>query len=359
MDARNALIRGQENVQDSDENFDVSKGSPVVVSGSNIFKDRAIAYATFGLPKLQFQLGRNEINWGPGVRGSLAISKNMPATDMIRFRVNFQNLQFTSIHAFLSNPLGAKYLAAHRLDIAIFPSIHIGATETVVYGQRDIELAYINPIMPYHIAEHHLGDQDNNNLSFDVTLTAFSSVKLYGEYFIDDMTSTQNLLKYYGNKFAFLFGLHWVDPLSFDNMGLRCEYTRIEPFVYSHRDSINIYTHYDKTIGHWLGPNADNLYLQLTYQATRDLEIECFGERIRNGKGTASTFSEPVYGSRKYFLGGIVEKQYLLGLSISNQIRKDIFVTLSYTYSDTRNLFLQKNLNSYDHLARFKLYFNY
>ncbi len=43
-DARNALTRGNVEVQDEDENFDASQGSPVVVSGPTLFQDRAVAY---------------------------------------------------------------------------------------------------------------------------------------------------------------------------------------------------------------------------------------------------------------------------------------------------------------------------
>ena len=358
-DAQNALTRGAKDLQDADENFDVSRGSPVVISGPNLFRDRALAYFVWEKPWLRIQAGRDEIDWGPGLHSGLALTRNMPPADLIRLSSRFRRFSFSSAHIFLRSPLGAKYLAAHRLDIVLSPRLLFGVGETVVYGGRDIEAAYLNPLMLYHVAEHHLGDRDNNTLFFNLTARPFRGLKLYGEYFIDDMTSTRSLTRYFGNKFAFLCGAAWADPGGIDNLDLRLEYTRVEPFVYAHDDSINTYTHYDKTIGHWLGPNSDSAFLLAGYQMGRDFRIETTFERIRKGAGEASTIARPAEGERKYFLGGTVEETYLSGIRLQNQIRRDLFVTVAYTYSDTRNLLRQPGIKSCDHLARFELYVNY
>jgi hypothetical protein len=358
-DARNALTRGQEDVQDADENFDVSQGSPVVISGPNVFRDRALAYFVWEKPWLRIQVGRDEMDWGPGYHGGLALTRNMPPADMLRLSSRFKRFALSSAHILLRSPLGAKYLAAHRLDILISPRLLFGVGETVVYGQRDIEPAYLNPLMVYHVAEHHLGDRDNNTLFFNISALPWPGLKLYGEYFIDDMTSSKSLTRYFGNKFAFLCGGLWTDPMGIDNFNLRFEYSRIEPFVYAHHDSINVYTTYDKTVGHWLGPNADTAFLLGEYQFGRDFRMEILFERIRQGEGDANTKARPSEGTNKYFLGCTVEEKYLTGIRLQNQIRRDLFVAVAYTYSDTRNLNRHPGMRAFDHLARFELFLNY
>lgn len=358
-DARNAVTRGEPDVEERDENFDVSKGSPVVISGPNIYRDKALAYFIWDRPWLRVELGRDEIDWGPGFHGSLALSRNIPPADMMRLSSHFHRFTFTSAHMFLRSNIGSKYLAAHRIDYVIMPGLYLGGSETVVYGNRDIEFAYVNPLMPYHVAEHHLGDRDNNTMSIDITCTSIRGIKLYGEFFIDDMTTTKSMTHYFGNKFAFLCGGLWVDPLRLRNFDLQCEYARIEPYVYSHDDSINIYTHYDKIIGYWLGPNSDSFILQANYQMGRDVRCELFFENIRKGEGNANTISRPATGMNKKFLAGIIEHRQLVGFRLIDQLRRDVFVSVSYTYSDTRNLNRQKGRNSFDHFARFELFFNY
>ncbi len=355
-DARNSLLRGSDV---KGESFDVSKGSPVVTSGSNVYRDRATAYFILEKPWLRFEIGRDEFEWGPGSHGGLSINRNMPPSDMIRLSTRFKRFRFTSVHLFLSSSLGSKYLAGHRLDFKIMPGFYLGATETVIYGNRDVELAYINPLMFYHVAEHHLGDKDNNTMSVDVTFTLLPRTKLYGEFFIDDMTSTKSLTGYFGNKFAVLTGGMWTDALCIKDLDISAEYARIEPFVYAHKDSINIYTHYDKVIGHWLGPNSDSAYLKAGYQFNRDVRLELSFERIRSGTGEPNTIERPEKGVDKKFLDGVVETKNMYGIQLIDQLYRDIFVSLSYTYSNAKNLFQEPNKNSIDHLARFEVYFNY
>jgi hypothetical protein len=357
LDARNALTRGKDEIQE--ENFDPSKGSPVVISGSNVFQDRALAYWTWQTSWLRLQLGRDELQWGPGYHCGLSISNNMPATEMIRLSAHFSRFKFSYVHAFLRSSLGSKYLAGHRLDFMVKPGLYLGASETVIYGQRDVEFAYLNPLMPFHIAQHHLGDKDNKTMSLDMTCSLLRNCKAYLEYFIDDMTSSESLTKFYGNKFAFLAGLHWTDPLRIANTDLRFEYSRVEPYVYSHWDSINIYTNYDQIIGHWLGPNADCVFLQAGWQPLRDFRFELFWERQRKGEGFADTRSRPEHGETKQFLGAVVEKKKMIGVKLVEQIRRDLYAAISYTYADTHNLHQQAGRASNDHLARFEFWFNY
>jgi hypothetical protein len=354
LDARNRTVRDK-----NDPARLTSSGLFLFLPSEQTFHKQAIGYLVYEKPWLRLELGRDETSWGPGYRGALAISQNLPPSDMVRLGVRFSRFRFTSMHALLKSAVGAKYLAAHRLDVMLLPGLYLGASESVVYGKRDIELSYINPLMPYHIAEHHLGDLDNNALSFDLTSTVITGVKLYGEFFIDDMTSTKSLTKYFGNKFAFLLGGLWAEPFHVDNLDMRFEYTRIEPYVYSHHDSINVYTSDDKIIGHWLGPNSDAAYLQAGYQLGRDVRIELSLERLRKGVGAADTHSRPESGTVKHFLSGTVEQQKRIGLVINDQIRRDVFCQLSYVYQDIQNLALFAGRFSHDQLVAFELYFNY
>ena len=355
-DAQNRMTRGEKEIE---EQFDPSQGSPVVTSGTNVFRDRATAYFVWETPWIRVQAGRDEFDWGPAFRGGVTLSNNAPPADLIRLSLRFQRFKYSFMHAWLRSGLGAKYLAAHRLDFRVLAGLYLGASETVVYGDRHIEPAYLNPLMLYHIAEHHLGDKDNNNLAFDLTLTRIPNVTLYGEWFIDDMTSMKSWSGYFGNKFAWVFGGLWVDPLKLKNVDLRAEYTRISPYVYSHWDSLNIYTHYDKIIGHPLGPNADRILVELGWQASRDFRIQVSVEQQRHGVGGADTITRPAVGERKDFLQGVIEKNSAFAFRLIDQVRRDLFISLSYTFRTTENPNLVAGASSDDHLARIQLTLNY
>ena len=332
---KNTLVKG-ENIKR--ENFNPDQGMPVVIAGENVFKDDASAYFVWKLPWFEMELGRDQAQWGPGYKGSLMLSRFNPLFDMLKIRAGFNRFYFTSIHGKLNSSFGAKYIAAHRLEFRAFPWLYLAGSESVIYGNRDAELQYLNPIMPYHVAEHHLGDKDNNTMAFELTMFPFRGHKFYGELFLDDFTSSENPFKYFGNKFAFLAGFFWVNPLGISNTGFRTEYTRIEPFVYTHYKPINIYQNYNQNIGHWLQPNSDLLFFEFNSLINRDLHVKFQVERIRHGKGDIYTPHKKEDGMNKKFLAGIVETRYRFGIDITDQIIRDFFLTLQYNYLDTKNL---------------------
>ncbi|MDZ7725010.1 MAG: hypothetical protein U5R06_19905 [candidate division KSB1 bacterium] len=142
-----------------DSRFKASEGDPVVTTGENAVRDRALAYVAGGTSWLRFQAGRDELNWGPSLRYNTAISYNMPPADQIKLTSRWNRFKFTSVHAWLRNDLGAKHLTSHRLDLKIAKGIYAGAGESVVYGGRGPEPSYLNPIMLYHIRRASSGRQ--------------------------------------------------------------------------------------------------------------------------------------------------------------------------------------------------------
>jgi len=175
---KNTLIRGEDIEQ---ERFDPSLGEPLTISGENVFSDDASAYVMLKLDWIELQLGRDRVQWGPGLAGNLMFSANNPRLDMFRIKARYGKFRFTSMHGKLGSSIGQKYVAAHRLEVQLKPWLIMGASEAVVYGLRDPEPMYMNPLMPYHIAEHHLGDQDNNTMSFDWTIYPVRGYKMIVE----------------------------------------------------------------------------------------------------------------------------------------------------------------------------------
>jgi hypothetical protein len=353
---RNTLSRG---IDFSQRNLDPSKGIPIDFAGKNAYSDQAIAYFTWKLPWFQFKVGRDQAKWGPGYRGNLMLSAQNPLFDMIKLKTRFKRFQFESIHGHLNSSYGRKYLAAHRLEIRVAPWLYVAGSEGVVYGNRNIEFQYLNPIMPYHVAEHHLGDQDNNTIGFDFTIFPLKKLKAYFELFIDDYTLSESVFRYYGNKFAFLSGGHWVEPFGLKNVDLHIEYARVEPFVYTHEDSINTYQNYDQSIGHWLGPNADNWYVEANFSPNRDLILTCSLEQVRKGEGDITQAWNESFGEKKQFLTGTIEKRSIYGFKITDQILRDVFLSLKAYWIQTKNLDRVAGKNVLDKQVNFELLLNY
>ncbi len=269
------------------------------------------AYVKFAVGPVEVQLGKDEALWGPAPEQNLGLGNNAPSFNMIRLQSQFGAVKLVSISAELrpcpnrpDSPLCAgtadsaatysvngmvrlldrqKYLAAHRLEIALTPWLDLGFQELVVYGDRGLEPSYVNPLMFYWAAQSHLGDKDNLLLSLDLDIHPGRGRRYYLAYLVDDLKKTRIFSDDFANKFSLQAGMLWVDPLGLADSELRAEYVRIEPWLYSHRFPINTFRHFDSPLGHALAPNSDQWQLGLTKRAARDVEFAVHVTRSRHG----------------------------------------------------------------------------
>ena len=86
VDFRNTLIKGKDILT---ENFSTSEGLPVAISGGNATTTQASAYLSYESSWGRIMAGREDVNWGPGYRNSLALSKNALVFDHIRLNFPF------------------------------------------------------------------------------------------------------------------------------------------------------------------------------------------------------------------------------------------------------------------------------
>ncbi|NOY06497.1 MAG: hypothetical protein GXO82_07690, partial [Chlorobi bacterium] len=198
---------------------------------------------------------------------------NAPTFDAIRFEARFKTFSYVLIHSSLlskriilenGEPLyNPKFLALHRAQVALFDAVDFGVYEAVIYSRRFLDLAYLNPINFFKSAEHSNGDRDNPLLGFDVQTRAIPDLQLYGTWLIDDVDFSRWGTGWFGNKFAWQAGMQ-TTALSHD-MELTLEYTRIEPYVYSHVFPDNSYTHREINLGPTIQPNSYAVSLGLQY----------------------------------------------------------------------------------------------
>lgn len=271
---------------------------------------QGVAYLVFSLPFVDVEFGKDEVAWGPGPADNLGLSRNAPAFDMLRLRTRLGAFKLVSIagslrpcpdrpdsprcggmaspESYIVNQMTRqldreKYLAAHRLEVALAPWIDLGFQEVVVYGDRGPEVAYLNPIMFYWAAQSYLGDKDNLVMGLDVDLHPGWGVRTYLAYAIDDLKKLKIFSNDFANKFSLQAGLLWLDPLGLQDLDLRFEYVRLEPWVYTHKFPINTFSHFDAPLGHALGPNSDRWQVGLTRRFAPGLSVGLEFSRTRHG----------------------------------------------------------------------------
>jgi len=311
------------------QNYRASQGYPnnAERDSSRATWDVSDSYFTFPVKGFQFEFGRDNLKWARSNVAGLFLSGRAPSFDMLKMRIAFGKAEFTWAHAELRSDFSRKWLSAHRLEFSPARGLDIGIHEAVVYGRRGLEPAYLNPILPFLVAQHSLGDRDNLALGADASLCRIRNVKLYGELFVDDLFAPWAVFDdYWGNRLAFTAGGHWVDPLGLRNSELRVEYTRIEPYVYSHKDSVNVFEHYNSGLGHFLQPNSDGWFAEAKTWFDFRFQAAFRAGMAHHGRGDRRTPHLDEDGDRKSFLGGIVEKQTRVAACFEGQPVRDVFV---------------------------------
>ncbi len=320
------------------------------VSGGNgdIYHDETRAYLVYNKNWFLLQFGKDENQWGPGYRGQLALSDNATSYDFLKIQVNTRPFKLTSMYAVLKhftpeyyygNHL-EKYMAAHRIEFSPFSWLNVGMHEIMIFSERKFEAAYVNPVMFFRSAEHYLGDRDNAAMGMDVELFVLPRTKIYAELFLDDVTTSKLGSSFYGNKYAYLAGIYHVNPLGLANTDIRLEYSRLRPFVYSHKSDINTYNHFVTGMGHWSGPNSDDIYIEMNYRPTFRTRFTGFVEKKRHGSNTEQinaggdifTPHDPSDSVTAPFLDGILEENLQFGILYRYELFYNCYLTTQYSY---------------------------
>jgi len=351
VDLSNILERG---AKDSLEILTPGAGLPVVLSGASAFREKAIAYFRLRLPWFEVEAGRNQLAWNSSPLTQLTLSQENEPLDLLKLDRRWRKFRFTFVHAKL-RAAQRKFLAAHRLEVAAHSRLFIGIGESVVYGNRSAEFEYLNPIMLYHAAEHLLGDKDNNTLSIDFTAFPFRGQKFYGEIFIDDLSLEFPLGTYWGNKLAYLAGWYWAQPFGWRSSELRVEYARVDPFVYTHNDSVNVYEQDGDGLGARFGPNADRITLQAAYQPHRDLRLVSQLSLQRKGRGEVFRAHRPEDGNAKGFLAGTTINSTSWQFHCEDQLRRDIYLKLELAWERPHHADFIRDFNKTQRRAAFSI----
>ena len=252
------------------------------------------AYLKFDLPWFELQLGQDTLQWGPGYHDSLLVSKNPLAMDMVKLQATYEPVTFTAFTGILedmSAEINHKYISGHRVEGYFWDRFGFGLSEVVVYGDR-FEPGYLNPVNIYLINEQPIsradgrvpGSGDNVLMSVDMRLRLVDDFEIYGELMVDDGNPAANF-KHWDTKFGVLGGIYLTDPFGIGDTDFHAEYAFINQYAYTHVNPVNVYKHFTTPIGHQIGSDADNLWIELRRRWTDRLETTFGYELERHGSG--------------------------------------------------------------------------
>lgn len=222
----------------------------------------------------------------------------------------------------------SAHLVAHRLTARPWPFLGLGVEELVVTAGRPLDWTYVIPFVPLKYAEHQLGDRDNVAVAGDAEALWAGHGRVYAELFLDDFSGFD--LDFWGNKYAFTVGVEAVDVLIAGSL-LQAEYSRVEPWTFTHQGVDNQLQHFGALLGSSLPPDSHALHLAweqaLPAAFTARLEY-LFMQRDATSRGSSpfDFHDDARDGVLKTFLGGVVETRQ--EITLTGSYRWDRFLDL-------------------------------
>ena len=275
------------------------------------------------LPELSFSafdgiigvnFSRIRHSWGYG-DGNLALSdtsRPFMAIETWLYPVKWLNLNFITGTLEFESKTGLKdeaenfqtMYSALNGQLNIGDYVYFGATGSVLWPKR-IELTYMNPLMLPFLSQSLVGDFDNVQLGLYTGFTIPNIINLYTSLFIDEVNITvSDFLNKDRNMYAVQIGAK--TPLPFWTSIFTLQYTKIEPYMYSHpltevpwydKPMDTTYINHGQPLGYFLNPNSDEFKIQLETKPLWYLSANLKYTLVRHG---ATTGSGKVDGSSFY-----------------------------------------------------------
>lgn len=271
------------------------------------FFDRYIGYMQYQSDVLNVRVGRDVFATGYSPIDNLVHSRNASLMDGVLLDIPYRSVRFTSIHAAVDgtnldgSAITNKFISSHRVQIDPASWLSFSVHDMIVYSERGIDLAYLNPLAFYvstGLTNQYKSDFDNSLLGVDAAVRPWNGTLFYGALLLDDLafsslrdtSSAGN-----NNKSIWQLGASHALTVAGRSLLLSTEYVRCNPFVYSHRQIRNSWTHAGAPLGYNIQPNSDRIAIQAKWwiSGRNFLEINAdytrWGENLLDKNGDIAT----------------------------------------------------------------------
>ncbi len=297
----------------------------------------AQAILSFYSDPFEFRIGRDSLKLGPGTWGSMTLNSRIPYFDYLKARFFLGAAFSLSLYVINLNPVisaaesaylqdmydgvipnpeanadangkpfigRSKNLILSKLTLVPFSWLSISITQTNLVGGRDPILADIIPMNIFHnlFAEGVYSCP----LSLTATIVPYWGIKLYGEFFLQDLMGGDETDPTVNPGAAgYQVGIVLLSNPFFSlgpgRFRLNAEWSLVDPWVYVRYYSLRKYTSrivytdpaagelwIDYPLGFYLGPDALDVNVSLAYGVPGEWEIELWWNM--NGMGSIDIF---------------------------------------------------------------------
>lgn len=266
-------------------------------------------------PLGRFSAGRESQNWGPSAFHALLLSQTSLPYNHLDWTVDLGPFTVRSLVADLAIPGpgesktddDSRTLFAHRYEWRATHNLTLGISEALILINRSAPTCFL-PVVPLFMQKGLWYENLNNGeLTFDADWRVTKGWRLYGEFFMDDMTSPTTLFNsQWKSKWATTLGTQVAFPKwKGVTSGTILEWSRVEPWVYTHYvANTSQALNQGIPVGNSLGPNSQAFTLQL-YGSKGAWTLGLRGDVVWKGKDTGSQATDTLHDNetvRKHFL---------------------------------------------------------
>jgi hypothetical protein len=248
---------------------------------------------------LSLVAGKEAMTYGFGYIDKLFLSTNTVPFSFLKLDLHYKAIKYSFLYGSLKgDSLGIdiqyKNIATHRFDVGINNALRFGFWESIITSDDAFNFTYLNPLSflrsaDYNAGENQSGNKNNALMGFDVEVIPVKNLSVQASLLIDDLnfsslfSNEKNDQVANDNRFGYQLGLMWSDAFTLPNLTGILEYTRLDPFVYTHRTNKSQYTNWGLPLGHNLPPNSDEIAVKLKSNIYYRLDATLIYRHQRSG----------------------------------------------------------------------------
>lgn len=240
---------------------------------------------------------KDNYTWGDNYHGANIRSNKAPSVGYIDFNIKptkWVELNYThswlvsdildSNRIFLVNQQKRevfvnKNLAANMVTFKPLKGLHVSIGNSIIYADDGVKPFYFIPFMFYKSIDHTYNSAGSNNLGqntqmfLNISSRQIKHLHLYTSIYVDEISIGKILDKdKSSNIFSTKFGLK-LNNFLIPNTYIIAEYTRTNPWTYRHQIESTTYATNSYNLGHYLGENADEIYVEGGFRLFRGLRV--------------------------------------------------------------------------------------
>lgn len=353
------LSNGQQIGGNNKDKVVASAFDPKLSSNSNfIYKsyfDTFEGYLRYTTDGEWFSLsaGREALTYGFGYSDKLFLSTNIVPFDFLKVDLKYKALSYTYFYGTIKGdslgvPIVSKNIVSNQINVNL-DKIKFGFWEAVITANSPISFSYLNPINFLISSNFSNQQKDNDNcvMGFDVEIAPLKNISFQGSLFVDDLdfSTLFTWRSMFDTRLGYQLGFMWEDFLNIDNLKFITEYTRINPYVYTHRYNPTSYTSWDLCIGDHLPPNSDEIFFKFVYDFTNRIKLSASYAFQRSANGYTVGLNGKItnnYGGD--LLQGIDDYNFVPSFLSGNRYDKQT-ITVDLYFEPIKQYFLNLHLS--------------